>query len=70
MYRIKSQLCEVFNCTDQELTTKGILDEFRAWLKDNPDIQVNDWDPYAGDIANSIAANKFYDYYTNKAGER
>jgi len=70
MYRIKSHLCEVFNCTTPELTSKGILDEFRAWLKDNPDVVVNDWDPYAGDIANSIAANKFYDDYIKKVGKQ
>jgi len=40
MYRIKSQLCEVSNYTDPELTSKGILDELRAWLKDNPDVEV------------------------------
>lgn len=66
MTRIK----RVISSTDAELTSKGILDEFRAWLKDNPDIEVNDWDHYAGDIANRIAANKFYDYYINKIGER
>ena len=33
MYRITSQLCEAFGCTDAELTSKGIFDEFRAWLK-------------------------------------
>ncbi|WP_269844354.1 hypothetical protein [Methylotuvimicrobium alcaliphilum] len=42
MYRIKNQPCEVFNCTDPELTSKGILDEFRIWLKDNSDVEVKD----------------------------
>lgn len=70
MFRIKSHLCKVFDCTDAELTSKGILDGFRAWLKDNPDVEVNNKDPYGSDVANSIAANKFYDYYINKVGKR
>ena len=69
MYRIKSKLCEVFQCTDPELTSKGILDEFRTWLKEHPDMQVEDLDPYAGDLINGDIAEQFYEFYINKIGE-
>ena len=69
MYQIQSKLCEVFECTEPELTSKGILDEFRAWHNDHPDIEVCALDPYADDTINSNIAAQFYEFYINKIGE-
>lgn len=60
MYRITSQLCEVFNCTEQQLVKKGILDEFRAWLKEHPECSVS-IDLLAGEAINGDIALKFFD---------
>ena len=65
MYQIKSQLCEVFSCTDAELTSKGILAKFRAWLKRHPDIEVS-LDPYYGEMVNNEIAQKFYKRHKDK----
>ena len=67
MYQRK--LCEVFDCTESELTSKGILDEFRVWLKEHPEIEVCALDPYADDAITSNIAAQFYEFYTNKIGE-
>jgi|GEM_PF-3442260 len=39
MHHIQSNLCEVFECTEPELTSKAIFDEFRAWLNKHPEIR-------------------------------
>lgn len=65
MYRITSQLCEVFNCTEQQLIKKGILDEFRAWLKEHPEYQVS-FEPHVGEMINGDIAMKFVEYYKNQ----
>ncbi len=59
MYRITSQLCEVFNCTEQRLIKKGILDEFRAWLEEHPEHEVST-DPHCGEMINGDIALKFH----------
>ena len=69
MHHLQSKLCEVFECTEPELTSKGIFDEFRAWLNEHPEIEVFALDPYADDAINSNIAAQFYEFYTNKIGE-
>lgn len=64
MYRLTSQLCEVFKCTDQQLTKKGILDAFKTWLKEHPEIEVSG-DPYLGEIINYDIAAQFFGFYKN-----
>ena len=65
MYRITSQLCEVFDCTDQQLKESGKLDQFRAWLKDYPDQTVSS-DPAMGEMINGEIAVKFFEFYKNR----
>jgi hypothetical protein len=60
MYRMRSQLCEAFQCTDQELETKGIMKKFRAWLAEHPDIKVCA-EPYAGEMINGEIAAQFFE---------
>jgi len=60
VYRITSQLCEVFNCTQQQLVKKGILDEFKAWLKTHPECQTS-IDPIVGEAINYDIAVKFFE---------
>jgi len=62
MYKITSQLCEVFDCTDQQLEENGLLDQFNAWQKDNPD-QVVSHDPFFGEMINEEVAVNFFDFY-------
>jgi hypothetical protein len=61
MYRMRSQLCDVFNCSEPELETQGILERFRAWLRDHPELQPCNDDPYRGEIINSDIAVKFFE---------
>ena len=59
MFRITSQLCEVFDCTDQQLEESGKLEQFHAWLKDNPDQIVShsiEW----GEITNREISVRFF----------
>jgi hypothetical protein len=65
MYRITTQLSEVFNCTVPELETKGILAKFKAWLKRHPEIEVS-WEPHFGEIVNYEIARKFYKRHKGK----
>jgi len=65
MYRITTQLCEVFNCTVPELASKGILAKFRVWLKRHPEIEIS-FDPYLGEIINREIASKFYKRHKGK----
>ena len=62
MFRITSQLCEVFDCTDQQLEDSGLLDQFNAWLRANPDQHVSDSLEYGEWINGEIAA-KFFEFY-------
>lgn len=62
MYRIKSQLCEVFNCTNPELTSKGILVKFMAWLQQHPEVGVCHNIEY-GERINGDIADKFFAFY-------
>jgi hypothetical protein len=69
MHRIKSQLCEVFKCTNQQLTSKGNLDKFRAWLKEHPEIEASS-NPYSGEMINGEIAVKFFEFYKNKKAKK
>jgi hypothetical protein len=63
MYRITSQLCEIFDCTDQELEESGILEQFGTWLKLNPDQKISH-SLESGEMINGKIADKFFSYYT------
>jgi hypothetical protein len=58
---MKSQLCDMFNCTEKQLETKGILRRFHAWLKEHPELKPWD-DPHGGEVINSDIAAKFFDF--------
>jgi hypothetical protein len=58
---MKSQLCDMFNCTDKQLETRGILTRFSAWLKEHPELKPWD-DPHGGEIINSEIASNFFDF--------
>ena len=58
MYRITSQLCEVFNCTNQQLETTELLNKFSEWLTEHPEIVVSH-DIETGEIINREIAVKF-----------
>ena len=62
MFRITSQLCEVFDCNNQQLEACGILDTFNDWLKRQPQIGVNYSIEY-GEAINGNIADKFFDFY-------
>ncbi len=62
MYRITSQLCEVFDCTNQQLIEKGILEQFNTWLQANPDQYVSH-NIETGEIINRKIANIFFGFY-------
>jgi len=57
MYRITSQLCEVFDCTEQQLKESGKLEQFHSWLKNNPDQVVSHNPEFGEDINGKIAVN-------------
>ncbi|MCF7970294.1 MAG: hypothetical protein K9L22_03895 [Methylococcaceae bacterium] len=59
MFRITSQLCEVFDCTDQQLEESGLLDQFNAWLKNNTDQVVSHGIEFGEEINREIAV-RFY----------
>ncbi len=63
MWHMRSQLCAVFNCTDLQLETKGILAQFRAWLESHPELTPN-FDPLYADPVNVDIALKFFGFYT------
>jgi hypothetical protein len=65
MYRITTQLSEVFQCTVPEVASKGILAKFRVWLKRHPKIEIS-FDPYLGEIINREIASKFYKRHKGK----
>ena len=65
MFRITSQLCEAFDCTNQQLKESGLLDEFHAWLKDNPD-QVVSYSVNFGEEINGEIAVRFFEFYKNQ----
>lgn len=61
MFKMKSQLCEVFSCTEEQLKTRGILERLEIWLKKHPEHKP--WDnPDGGEVRNSDIAVKFFDY--------
>ena len=62
MYRITSQLCEIFDCTNQQLVKKGILEQFNTWLQGNPDQYVSH-NIETGEIINKEIAVKFFGFY-------
>jgi hypothetical protein len=62
MYRMTSQLCEAFRCTDRELDESGLLDEFNAWLKRHPALKVCH-DIRYGEAINGDIAGKFLEFY-------
>lgn len=62
MFRIESQLCEVFDCTNQQLETRGILDKFNTWLQDHPELMTSS-NPLYGEMVNSDIAIKFHQEY-------
>ncbi len=41
MFRITSQLCEVFGCNKLQLEASSILNIFNEWLKLHPEISVS-----------------------------
>jgi hypothetical protein len=59
MFRITSQLCEVFDCTEQQLKESGLLDQFHAWLKSNPDQVVSHSVEFGEEDNRKIAVNFF-----------
>lgn len=67
MYRMTSQLCEAFGCTDRELDESGLLDEFNAWLKRHPALKVCHEIHYGEEINGDIADKFFAFYKANKA---
>ncbi len=62
MFRIESQLCEVFDCTNQQLESRGVLDKFNVWLKEHPELMTSG-DPLYGEMINSDIAVKFHQEY-------
>lgn len=62
MYRITSQLCEVFDCTQQQLQDCAILTEFNAWLQANPDQRISNSLGF-GESINREIAERFFDFY-------
>jgi len=62
MFKITSQLCEVFDCTDQQLEERDLLDQFNAWQKDNHDQVVSHSVEFGEEINNEIAV-KFFEFY-------
>ena len=58
MYRIISQLCEVFDCTNQQIEEYGLLDQFQGWLKKHPEISVSH-DIETGETVNYEISVKF-----------
>lgn len=65
MYRITTQLSEVFDCTVPELETKGILAKFKAWLKRHPELKVCH-DIRHGEGINGDIADRFFAYYESR----
>jgi len=57
MFRITSQLCEVFDCTNQQLEESGKLKQFHSWLKNNPDQVVSHNVEFGEEDNRKIAAN-------------
>jgi len=62
MFRITSQLCEVFDCTDQQLKDSGKLEKFNAWLKGQENCAVS-YDIYYGELLNGELAVRFFEFY-------
>ncbi len=62
MFRITSQLCEVFDCTDQQLEDSGVLRAFNAWLQQHPEVVVCHDIEY-GERINGEIAVKFFEFY-------
>jgi len=62
MFRITSQLREVFDCTNQQLEESGKLEKFNTWLKNNPN-QVVSHNAEFGEKINRGIAVKFFDVY-------
>jgi len=62
MYRITSQLCEIFDCTDQQLEESGKLKQFHSWLKNNPDLVVSHSVEF-GEETNREIAVRFFEFY-------
>ncbi len=65
MYRIKSQLCEVFDCTGHQLENNGVLEEFNAWHRANPDQRISHSLEY-GEMINGKFAEKFCAFYKSR----
>lgn len=64
MFRITSQLCEVFGCNKLQLEASGILNIFNEWLKLHPEISVSR-NLERGEEINGEIADKFFDFYKN-----
>lgn len=64
MFRITSQLCEVFDCNKLQLEASGILNIFNEWLKLHPEISVSR-NLERGEEINGKIADKFFDFYKN-----
>jgi hypothetical protein len=62
MYKITSQLCEVFDCSNRELEDSGVLQQFDAWLKQNPN-QVVSHSLESGEVINGDIADNFFEFY-------
>ena len=62
MFRITSQLCEVFDCTNQQLIERGLLEQFNTWLQTNPDQYVSH-NIETGEITNREISVKFFEFY-------
>ncbi|MEO1925439.1 MAG: hypothetical protein ABGY08_05565 [Gammaproteobacteria bacterium] len=65
MYKITSQLCEFFDCTNQQLEESDLLDQFNEWQKDNPDQVVSHSIEY-GEIINREIAERFLVFYKKR----
>jgi len=55
MFRITSQLCEVFDCTDKQLEENALLDQFNTWQKSTPDQVVSHSIEFGEEINRKIA---------------
>jgi len=55
-------LAPLFRCTDRHLRTSGLLDEFKAWLKEHPELEISNI-PGFGEAVNGEIAEKFRDEY-------
>lgn len=69
MFRITSQLCEVFNCTNQQLEENGLIDQFNAWIENNPG-HIISHSIEDGEIINWEIAKDFSNFIKNESNTK